>query len=53
MSDVSSFLDLTSILFTLFWLFFIGLVLHLHREGKQVQSFEEHQILQTEEYLLP
>ena len=35
MSDAASFVDLTSILFTLFWLFFIGLVLHLHREGKR------------------
>ena len=35
MSDATSFVDLTSILFTLFWLFFIGLVLHLHREGKR------------------
>ena len=28
-------IDLVEILFTLFWLFFIGLVLYLHREGKR------------------
>jgi photosynthetic reaction center H subunit len=28
-------IDLVEIIFTLFWLFFIGLVLYLHREGKR------------------
>lgn len=32
---LSSSIDLAEILFTLFWLFFIGLVLYLHRESKR------------------
>lgn len=35
MMGLTSSIDLAEILFTLFWLFFIGLVLYLHREGKR------------------
>lgn len=32
---LSSSIDLTEILFTLFWVFFVGLVFYLHRENKR------------------
>lgn len=32
---MTSEIDLVEIIFTLFWLFFVGLVLYLHREGKR------------------
>ncbi len=35
MSSGLANIDLVEILFTLFWVFFIGLVLYLHRESKR------------------
>ena len=58
-------IDLVEILFTLFWVFFIGLVLYLHRESKRegyplVSDRSEHIVVQgfpavpkAKEYKLP